>query len=299
MHLNHEKQSSPDLIYILGTGRSGSTVLEIILSHGSDCVGAGELSWMLEEGWKDDFTCSCNERFSACNYWQSIIEELGMSSSELSRMLSLQHSIEWHTGFLKQLTGMISKADLEEYHLFNKKLVNAIQKATKKRTVIDSSKYAGRAYALQRGTNIYVFTILLTRSPEGLVVSFSKPNKGEQPPKSLFSIITYYVSITLMVRLAGLLSRQPVLHIRYEDLIRDPSMVMTKIEQWSGVSFSEARKMLGKGAPFSVGHMITGNRLRKEGTVTLKPSPERIQNVSFSQKLAITVMRCWQWLLRL
>lgn len=61
------------------------------------------------------------------------------------------------------------------------------------------------------------------------------------------------------------------LTIRFEDLSRDPVAVLTRIEDWSDISLARTRQTHTAAEVFRVGHIVTGNRLRKHGAVKFNP----------------------------
>jgi len=69
------------LVYILSSGHSGSTLLELILTNHESCIGIGEsfhmffpLDSMMEH--IQIRQCSCGESILKCNYWSKVIQEL-------------------------------------------------------------------------------------------------------------------------------------------------------------------------------------------------------------------------------
>ena len=67
---NTLKKKTCSIIYIGGYGRSGSTILDIVLQN----AGAGSLGALsnLPTWLKFDHLCSCGEKFSCCSFWKDI-----------------------------------------------------------------------------------------------------------------------------------------------------------------------------------------------------------------------------------
>src|SRR4051794_30272163 len=89
------------ILYILGSGRSGSTVLERSLVNAIDgAVGVGELRWLWDRGIGEDYLCSCTKPFHSCEFWQRVLERFRVGSSTASvttdadRMIALRRRIE-------------------------------------------------------------------------------------------------------------------------------------------------------------------------------------------------------------
>lgn len=167
-------QDLPDILYILGTGRSGSTILGILLAVGEEAFGAGELTFLPKNGFVDDAACSCGCSVSRCQVWSQVKKRLDLSDKKYNKWCELQKEVDWHTGFLKQLLHRVTMVDFYTYKEVNCKLFKFISEITGCRVVVDTSKYSGRALALHRILPGKVKVICLTRSPTGLMNSFQK-----------------------------------------------------------------------------------------------------------------------------
>lgn len=251
----------------MGTGRSGSTILEILLGHGADCIGAGELTSIVQDGFIDNKVCSCSKSFRECVFWSKILTSMALENSEITEWAYLQKKIDWHTGFLLQLFRLIPKREIDKYNEYNRKLLTAIREISGTKVIIDSSKYTGRALALSRLSDIELCVVCLTRSPEGLMASFQKPNKDEQPPKKPWAVFRYYASVLSLLRVAVTLVKCKVIFLRYEDMLSRRGETLADIEKAAGINLSASIECVEHNKAFDVGHLITGNRLRKNKQV--------------------------------
>src|SRR5699024_1269371 len=62
----------PKIIYIAGSGRSGSTITDILLSQGKSATGAGELARVFTLGWTNNEYCACGEMALECPFWSQV-----------------------------------------------------------------------------------------------------------------------------------------------------------------------------------------------------------------------------------
>ena len=60
------------VVYVMGAGRSGSTVLDTILNNHEDVIGVGELVHLFIEGSAVKENCSCGEARDTCEIWSSV-----------------------------------------------------------------------------------------------------------------------------------------------------------------------------------------------------------------------------------
>ena len=60
------------VLYVGGCQRSGSTLLDRMMSQVSGHVSAGEIVHLWSRGLRSDELCGCGERFSACPFWNEV-----------------------------------------------------------------------------------------------------------------------------------------------------------------------------------------------------------------------------------
>lgn len=298
MRETNQKNNLPKVIYIMGTARSGSTILEILLANGRYAFGAGELTHLIEDGFVNDKLCSCQHYTSKCEIWSEVKKKIGLNSREFQNWVHLEKHIDWHDGFLRQLFGRVSQKDSQAYKELNQRLLAVIQQITASNVVLDSSKYAGRAMALQQIAEINISIICLTRSPRGIMGSFQKPNKDEQQTKSPLETLVYYLVTLASLRMACWLLGKRVFQLRYEDLLSNPKGTLESIETWCGMDLTESKNRLIEQKAFDVGHLVTSNRLRKHGKVKFNSINNSEAVSSLSTKMIVTIMEFWRWILR-
>ena len=62
------------VLYVAGTGRSGSTLLARILGRVDGVLAAGELRYVWQRGLLEDRLCGCGEAFSRCPFWSEVVD---------------------------------------------------------------------------------------------------------------------------------------------------------------------------------------------------------------------------------
>lgn len=272
----HGKESAPadgsaDILYIMGTGRSGTTILEILLAGNPGMVGVGEVTHIFQHGFAENRTCACGRPFAACEFWSKVRTASGWDARSAAEAGSVLRALEGHSKFAALALGLTSAKQIREYSAINARLFSAIGEAARPAVVIDSSKYAGRALQLARLWRVRVRILCVTRSPEGLIQAFKKPHELEQRPKSLLAAAAYYLYVVTCLRVVRTLCGDRVLTVNYEQLAQDPLGTLTRIEGWSGYDLSQSKKRISSGASFPVGHIVTGNRIRTQGSVRFQP----------------------------
>ena len=284
----------PNVIYIMGTGRSGSTVLEILLSQSLKAFGAGELFNLLEDGYDRNAECSCGQSFSDCDVWSQLKREVSITQRNRIALQRESKALEKHVGCLQAVVGL--KTISKGYADFNDRVFRTLRDINGVKYIIDSSKYPGRALALHRLHAENVWVIWLTRSPNGILRSFQKPNKDEQKPKNPIMAAAYIGYVTLMAYLAKRKLGSRCLTIKYEDLIENPVREMNLIESWSGIDLSYPKKLVTEDRELSVGHLVTANRIRKNKRIKLSRDNKPV-DYGFGSRFLATGLKLWYRLL--
>ncbi len=293
---NTKTDHQPQVLYIMGTARSGTTVLEILLSANDTVCSVGELTHIFRDGFEGDNTCACGASFTNCVFWKKVQQQLSYPPSKVLQSCALFNKIDWHKGFLKILFHAVSKENMSVYMQTNKDLYNACSDISGKRVIVDSSKYPARALMLNKIYGPSVKIICLTRSPAGLMNAFLKTGV-EQPSKSPFEVLVYYVYVLLSSRIVALISKN-VLCITFEELTGAPIQTLKKIERFTGISFEQARQKIQENTAFSPGHIITGNRLRYNKAVFFQKKQPKPTLIRKRHNLFLFLMKASKKLLR-
>ena len=64
------------IVFIIGTGRNGSTLLDMALNSHSEIFSVGELSSFSQDLEVKTSLCGCYNTFSQCRFWNKIIDEV-------------------------------------------------------------------------------------------------------------------------------------------------------------------------------------------------------------------------------
>jgi len=156
------------LVYIMGRGHSGSTVLDALLGNADSIESVGELvSGLCREG----EVCSCRAPFNKCKFWSQVRKEFemraNMSLKEAADLLKFQAHI---ARFLKTFFACSNSSLIKKLTLVNQSLVEAVLKVSEKKCMVDSTKEHTRALFIIRFlSNAKI--IHLVRDPEGILAS--------------------------------------------------------------------------------------------------------------------------------
>ena len=151
------------VIYVMGVGHSGSTLLDICLGSHAESVSVGELFYLPSKGWFGKQTCACGKRGNECAFWLDVradwFEQVG--SDYLGRYVFLQNRFERFRGWLKLRREKYRYTpEFNEYSRATEALYNSIRRVSGKRIIVDSSKNPARALALSLNPGLDVRSYL-------------------------------------------------------------------------------------------------------------------------------------------
>ena len=281
--MNHSVEN-PQLIYIAGHGRSGSTLLDVLLGNLPHVFGTGELRSLFRRFPEEGVHCSCCTPLSQCSFWRSVLDKVFRACPDMdcSKAAALTRQTE-------SITGNRRKTDA--YIRLWRATFQAIREVSGKPVIVDSSK-SDRAtrYRVQlfaRRLLCPVKVVHLVRDPRAVMWSAHRGNnrlleKGSRPesanardPGGMFrALLGWYLANQFVERLPR---RNPSLElelIRYEDLVCDPDHTFTSLGTFLGMDLGDLLGAIRKGEAFDTGHGVTGNRMQRNGPIRVKLDDE-------------------------
>ncbi|NOY22415.1 MAG: sulfotransferase [Acidobacteria bacterium] len=277
------------IVYILGSGRSGSTLLDIMLGNAEGVFSCGELRRFSLHG---GLSRPNEQRVESIQFWKKVSNGLDKILPELDRtnLKKLCHEIEYHSRFVTPW--QLTQDKIENYGRYVNALMDLIFEESGANWIVDSSKYPGRLLALLKVSKYPVSVVYLTRHPVGVVQSFGR-NDVEQPGKGFWAVNYYYGVNGLLCRIAyHRVSPDRRLKMRYENLIHKPEQTLSAIGKKFGMNLETSVSIAAAGKPFQVGHLVDGNRIRLENEILLR-SDEQIFNWDMKSMLTRVLNCIW------
>lgn len=293
------------VIYVMGAGRSGSTVLDTILNNHPDVIGVGELVHLFMEGDDQRENCSCGEPRDTCSVWQSVrerwSERTGISSiTDHERLMTKFTRVqrlaipEWH----RLRTGN-PDPDFAECLRQTQATYQAISEVTGKRVIIESSKNPLRAKLLCLTPGLDVRLVHLVRDVRGVAWSrrkpFAKSKEGGVPqdirPKPIHLATGYWLFMNfLSEQVRKAFPNQPSTRIHYEDFVSAPEQSLNAIGEVAGLDYSTVATRLLAGESMAPGHLYAGNRVRTAGPIRLRRDMAWAEKLTPGQKRLIWLL---------
>ena len=306
----HDRVRLP-LVYVLSTGRSGSTLLDVLLGAQPECWTLGEFQ-LLDISVGRHLPCGCHAPLSQCDFWGPILERVRRSMRfPIGYFRSGRHPngkvVRWSLllSFLAGSPLRTNRAAAEAYATSNLAALAEAKEAAEGRQeevrwLIDASKDPYRLFWLQASGHFDIRVIHLVRRPEGFVDNMLRSagvrGTGTAVKYAGRWLIDNLIGVALLRRM---FQQDSVKRVRYEDLATDPERTLGDICAWLDVDFDPERAHATR---FMVNHGVSGNRPRWEALpvtfkenwrVTLSPLQRRLISLVtaplaglWSQKLA-------------
>lgn len=168
----------PTVVFIAGSGRSGSTLAERMLGEIPGFVNVGELIDVFRRVYAGDELCGCNQRFSQCDFWREVGDrafggwnpEVVREIAELQAQVARQRHIP---RLLSPFRGRLFQGSLQTYREHYTRLYGAIAATAGARVVVDASKWPAQALALSRSP-IDLRVLHVMRDVRGVAWSMNK-----------------------------------------------------------------------------------------------------------------------------
>lgn len=272
----------------MGAGRSGTTLLDILLGNSDGFVSCGELNRFARHQGQPPLIEPDSPRG---RFWNQVRERLRARTAPLdfARLSALEHRYAYHTSALRTLLSIGGESDQAEYSGYLRALYASLFEVSGARTLVDSSKYPARALRVHQalaGTPTRVVFIYLRRDPVEVVRSFAKQGI-EQPSKSWIAANVYYAGVNALCLLAaGWLRRsgREVVLVSYEDLLMHPRATVRNIARALNLDLAGVERCLSANQ-FRVGPLFHGNRIRLKPAIALERPRDDARRMTWRDKI--------------
>jgi hypothetical protein len=289
------------VLYIGGTGRTGSTLLTNLLGEFPGFFAAGELAFIWRFGFLNDGRCGCGLVLRDCPVWQSIFAAAygGAGNVDAAELVRLRR--RFNSNHLPlMLTRNMRERLLERSGDFPQtveKLYHGIAEATGSRVIIDSSKEPHYSYILRSLPSLEVFFLHLVRDPRGVAFSWKDHRKKESGlsheamMEERGSIVssTYFDVSNIAAELLWARTPDHYMFLRYEDFLNRPEQTIHSIGEFVGEDIDPQRVLRDGQVILGQSHTAWGNPNRfDQGPVRLKTDETWRSAMPRQRQLAVT-----------
>ncbi len=265
------------LIYILSSGRSGTTLLDLLIGSAQRAWTVGEaqlLPWELRE---QRSPCGCARPVSECPFWSELLDDLPLDQSRypiehFREAYGVGRVVRWRRlpGLLRGRTRASEEPAVSAYGRVNAAYLRTVWDAAgswadeQVRWLVDASMDPYRLLWLKASDRFDLRVVHLTKSPPAFVYSMVRDRLPAGWKKTIRMAGRWLVENALMVRLcdAAFVSEH-VRRLRYEDLAGQPDKARRALSEWLDLEFPPWD---GRTFRSYENHAISGNEMRWEDT---------------------------------
>ncbi|HEX4437408.1 MAG TPA: sulfotransferase [Solirubrobacteraceae bacterium] len=223
----------PKVIYVMGQGKSGSTILGVALGNCDGVFFAGELcTWLMNAGTP---VLGGSER---TRFWQEVrLKVEGASELFGGRAFNL---LERSLSAIR-VDRFPAQARLRgRYREVTEGLYRAIAERAQATHVVDTSHLPLRARELQDMDGIDLYLVFLVRNTESVVASYTRHVKTREVAERRwrFFVINVHLWVTYVLSVLVFL-RQPQerrMLVHHEDFVANPEGVLRELLEFAGSS---------------------------------------------------------------
>ncbi len=297
------------VVYIMGAGRSGSTLLDALLGNHPDVVSVGELTNLHFAGWSNGEYCACGKQGNVCEFWSEVLREWKQrdASADVVDYIAMQKRFEsfrffgwirWVRFFRERF---FRSRRFQRFLHQTENLYAAIRQVSGKSIIVDSSKNPLRACLLSLIPGIDLRIVHLVRDGRAVAWSrkkaFDRNGKGGVsntiPSRPIWFSVVYWMLVNLVAGMVRTVGSDNAMLVRYENLVTTPQVVLGQIATLANVDLTEVARAATAGESMRIRHIISGNRLRMAGSVTLQADQEWIQMLSRTDRRICWTLAGW------
>ena len=297
-----------NVIYIGGSGRSGSTVLTKLLNYWDGLIGLNEICYLWEYGIEGNHPVSDGDLFSESDFWKQVLGAV-FPNRPISRpqadFFAYPSQVGLKNLLLNRWRARPQDGSVRAYAKTVELLYAQVLAVSGDRYVVDSSKTPDYAYFLSRIKTFDILLIHLIRDPRAVVYSWSKQFKRQDTREGTDVAMTRFGLLKSTLRWMKwnlgcelLRGKKNVryLRVRYEDFAKNPDGVLDRISAMLELPSSPPRYHRTEEGFQDQHHArdisIWGNpKVRtKKGAIQVSEDNEWVDNLSLRKKLMTTLL---------
>lgn len=252
------------VVYISGSGRSGSTLVERLLHAGGIGCALGEFHclWRLP---RNEQTCACGVPAAEDLFWSNVLEHSRLTASDMRELGRLEQAIV-RTGYIARhkfsLANLRRQDEVKIFLDLQFRLFAAIAQRSGRDVLIDSSKAGPRAWILACHPGVRF--LHLWRDPADVIASwrsrkFDRGLGSEMQRLSVTRAALDWVKVEGLMRRLG--RQTEVINLNYRSICVDPRTQLDCAMRDVGLpEIAEAAWLAShKMVPVSEYHSLNGN----------------------------------------
>lgn len=245
------------IIYIAGSGRSGSTLLSVLLSQGSDVINVGQ-SRSFFRVFQQNVPCSCGETLQSCTVWSKVAAKFSAGEPATTTLMKVKKRMNLLVGDMaepasvlmqtkklmnqffsasRNLTDWGDERQHKELAAGHRQFINElgrflrmVTEVTDAEILVDSSKSPELALALSLVDGVDIWVLNLVRDPRAVATSWEKKSGRSMAMKQTTE---WAYRQKVLEQWSQILAERSKV-VKYEDFTAAPQDTVNDILRWAG-----------------------------------------------------------------
>ena len=289
------------VVFVAGSGRSGTTLIDRLLGRARGAFSAGELQYVWGRGFLRNELCGCGEPVRSCGTWRAIADAIGPMTTDPRRLEALIADRRRVLSLAGAVPGAHSAARAR-YRAALAELYAAIAAETGATTIIDSSKNALYGAQVARLPGVRLSVVHVVRDSRAVAYSWASKKERNQPGEAfmvrhgaLGSTARWVAHNVLAERLAA--HADTYVRVMYERLAEDPAAALAHVSRELELELPPGFAETGT-VELPPDHTCAGNPSRFQvGSVAIRPDVRWRGDYPRHLRWAVAGMS-WPWLVR-
>ena len=288
------------VLYVIGKGRSGSTLVDMLLGELDGWCSTGELWRVWERGILGGEPCGCGALISECEIWKPVLAAAQGSLSVETIDGWRNQALRWHTGPRLWALSQVNQEwpELARWIDMQATMYRELAERTGSKVIVDSSKWPLHPGLFGHIPGIEPYALQLVRDPRAVAHSWQRKKAylGSEQQKWMKRFPAWHSGLSwsarqmVCERVKHRLGHR-AMTLRYETLMTDPASALTDVASMVDEPKPDLHFLDGCSARFGVHHTVGGNPNRFErGPVELREDEKWKSAGSSVDRLMIEVL---------
>ena len=272
------------VLFIMGWGRSGSTLLDNILGEVEGFRSLGELHYLWRRGFIKNHLCGCRRPVDQCELWSRVLDTpfhggklRDLDPKEVDRWQHEAARMRYFRRLLEMEPGRPTRwPELDSYVEALGAVLRGVAAVDHARVIVDSSKRPSDGAVLRLVPDLDVYYLHLVRDPRATAYSWRRVKVGphqslRQLGPAVYSTLRWMNRNAAAEKLARRVDRGRTMFLRYEDFVAQPARNLERILRHLGEERGHLPFLDERTVSLGVNHTVSGNQRRfKTGPIEIK-----------------------------
>ncbi|MDQ3963254.1 MAG: sulfotransferase [Actinomycetota bacterium] len=287
------------ILYVLGRGRSGSSIFANVIGEHEGFFSAGELRYLWDPVVRRDGDCGCGATVSTCPVWSQVLDRLSDVSVEAAGEWQREVVTERNLLRLVRYPQDGTWPALDGFVGVMSRVYQALSDVTGVSVIVDSSKRPAYAAVLRLVAGPDLYCIHLIRDPRASAFSWGNSRHRSvfgggtevRQRNALDSTVRWNVLNLEAEFLLRRLAKTNAMRLRYEEFVAAPRDVAARVTAFARETDATSPFVDGKTLVLTPNHSIAGNPSRfAVGEVTIEDKGRwQTEQSALDRRVATTV----------